>query len=156
WSGSQTRRIHQAGGSEVMRVQTVALITALGVIAAYVPASAHHSFAIEYDATKPIQGTGVIMKVEWTNPHMHIYIDETAADGTARHWNLELGSVNSATRRGWKPSDLKGGTKIGFKGYAGREVRTRAAIDLITLPDGRTFKGASTAPDAPESLRNQQ
>jgi uncharacterized protein DUF6152 len=139
-----------------MRPQIVTLVTAFAIIAAFVSVSAHHSFAIEYDAQKPIEGTGVITKVEWTNPHMHIYIDETAADGTITHWNLELGSVNSVTRRGWKPSDLKAGTKIGFKGYAGREVRTRAAIDVITLPDGRVFKGASTAPDAPASLREPQ
>jgi len=134
-----------------MRIRLVALITGLGIIAVCAPALAHHSFAIEYDKEKPIEGTGVISKVEWTNPHMHIYVDVTEPDGSVTTWNLELGSVNSVTRRGWKPSDLKAGTKIGFKGYAGQKVRTRAAIDMISLPDGRTFKGASTAPDAPPS-----
>ena len=134
-----------------MRIRLVALIAGLGIIAVCAPALAHHSFAIEYDKEKPIEGTGVISKVEWTNPHMHIYVDVTEPDGSVTTWNLELGSVNSVTRRGWKPSDLKAGTRIGFKGYAGQKVRTRAAIDMISLPDGRTFKGASTAPDAPPS-----
>jgi hypothetical protein len=132
-----------------MSVRLVALIGGLSTVAVCAPALAHHSFAIEYDKEKPIEGTGVISKVEWTNPHMRVYIDVTEPDGSITTWNLEMGSPNSIVRRGWKPSDLKPGTKIGFKGYAGREIRTRAAIDVITLPDGRSFKGASTAPDAP-------
>ena len=134
-----------------MRARFVALIAGLGVAAVCAPAFAHHSFAIEYDKEKPIEGTGVISKVEWTNPHMRVYVDVTEPDGSVTTWNLEMGSVNSITRRGWKPSDLKPGIKISFKGYAGQKVRTRAAIDVITLPDGRIFKGASTAPDAPPS-----
>ncbi len=133
-----------------MRAHLVVLITGLSVMAMCAPAVAHHSFAIEYDKEKPIEGTGVIQKVEWTNPHMRVYIDVTEPDGSITTWNLEMGSPNSVVRRGWKPSDLKPGIKISFKGYAGREIRTRAAIDVITLPDGRSFKGASTAPDAPK------
>jgi hypothetical protein len=131
-----------------MKRYVVALIIGLGTAVA-APAFAHHSFAIEYDKEKPIEGTGVISKVEWTNPHMHVYVDVADPDGSVTTWNLEMGSVNSIVRRGWKPSDLKPGTEISFKGYAGREVRTRAAIDVISLPDGRSFKGALTAPDAP-------
>jgi Family of unknown function (DUF6152) len=134
-----------------MRAKLVALITGLAVVAVCAPVLAHHSFAIEYDAEKPIEGTGVISKVEWTNPHMRVYVDVTEPDGSVTTWNLEMGSPNSIIRRGWKPSDLKAGTKISFKGYAGRQVRTRAAINVITLPDGRSFKGASSAPDAPSN-----
>jgi len=133
-----------------MKRYVVALIIGLGTAMA-VPALAHHSFAIEYDAEKPIEGTGVISKVEWTNPHMRVYVDVTEPDGSVTTWNLEMGSPNSIIRRGWKPSDLKAGTKISFKGYAGRQIRTRAAINVITLPDGRSFKGASSAPDAPSN-----
>jgi hypothetical protein len=132
-----------------MRAQLVALIAGLGLAVICAPALAHHSFAIEYDAQQPIEAAGVISKVEWTNPHMRVYVDVTEPDGTVTAWNLEMGSPNSILRRGWKPSDLKAGSKITFKGYAGRQVRTRAAITAITLADGRTFKGASTAPDAP-------
>jgi hypothetical protein len=134
-----------------MRAHLIALIAGLAVVAVCSAALAHHSFAIEYDGTKPIEGTGIIQKVEWTNPHMRIYIDVTEPDGSVTTWNLEMGSVNSIQRRGWKSSDLKAGLKVSFKGYAGRQVRTRAAIDVITLPDGRVFKGASAAPDAPPS-----
>ena len=132
-----------------MRVTLVAILTGLGIVAVCAPLLAHHSFAIEYDQTKPIEGTGFISKVEWTNPHMRVYVDVAEPDGAVTTWNLEMGSVNSILRRGWKPSDLKAGIKVSFKGYAGTKVRTRGAISLITLPDGRSFKGASTTPDPP-------
>ena len=111
------------------------------------PALAHHSFAVEYDKEKPVEGTGVISRVDWTNPHMRVYVDCTDAKGVVTTWNLELGSPNSVIRRGWKPADLKQGAKISFKGFGGRKVLTRAAADVLTLADGRSFTGASGAPD---------
>lgn len=115
------------------------------------PGLAHHSFEVEYDARKPVEGTGVIAKVEWTNPHMRIYIDVTDDKGVVTTWNLELGSPNSVLRRGWTRADLKVGEKVTFKGYGGRKILTRAVADAITLADGRAFTGASGAPDAPRA-----
>jgi hypothetical protein len=122
---------------------------ALGVFGLVAPALAHHSFEVEYDPRKPVEGTGVIQKVEWTNPHMRIYIDVTDAQGVVTTWNLELGSPNSVLRRGWTRADLKPGEKVSFRGYGGRKILTRAAADAITLADGRSFAGASGAPNAP-------
>ena len=125
------------------------LVSAAGIFCVTVPVVAHHSFAVEYDASHPVSGTGVISKVEWTNPHMRVYVDVTDEKGTVTTWNLELGSPNSVVRRGWKPADLKPGEKITFKGYGGRSVLTRAAADTLTLADGRSFTGAAGSPDAP-------
>src|SRR5687768_18079979 len=86
-----------------MNLKLAALIIG-GVVAVAAPALAHHSFAVEYDPKKPVEGTGVISKVEWTNPHMRIYIDVKEPSGTVTTWNLELGAVNSVLRRGWKPA----------------------------------------------------
>jgi len=133
-----------------MKSRFAAVITGMALTGICSPVLAHHSFAVEYDPNKPVSGTGVISKVEWTNPHMRVYVDVTESSGMTT-WNLELGAVNSVLRRGWKPADLKVGEKISFKGYGGRKILTRAAADSLTLADGRSFTGASGAPDGPGS-----
>jgi len=133
-----------------MKSRFAAVITGIALTGICSPVLAHHSFAVEYDPNKPVSGTGVISKVEWTNPHMRVYVDVTESSGVTT-WNLELGAVNSVLRRGWKPADLKVGEKISFKGYGGRKILTRAAADSLTLADGRSFTGASGAPDGPGS-----
>ena len=130
------------------------VIAALAVALMGVPLSAHHSFAVEYDIKKPVAFSGVVTKVEWTNPHMRVYVDVTDAAGKVTNWNLELGSPNSIVRKGWGKDDLKAGDKVNFKAYGGREILTRACMDTITLADGRSlFVGAAPgspgAPDAP-------
>jgi hypothetical protein len=126
-----------------------ALVAGLGLLCGAAPVVAHHSFAVEYDANKPVEGTGVVAKVEWTNPHMRVYVDVVDEKGVVTNWNLELGSPNSVLRRGWTRNDIKAGDKIGFKGFGGRTVLTRAVADSITLADGRSFSGASGAPGNP-------
>jgi hypothetical protein len=140
---SRTRSVNSVRPTRVVLVAAVALLFAPAV-------RAHHSFAVEYDADKPVEGTGIISKVEWTNPHMRIYVDVTDDKGVVTTWNLELGSPNSVVRRGWTRKDIKPGDKISFKGYGGRTILTRSVADSITLPDGRSFAGASGAPDAPK------
>ena len=132
-----------------MRTKLGVLVAGLGLFCSAPPAVAHHSFAAEYDVDKPIEGTGVVSKVEWTNPHMRIYVDVADANGVLTTWNLELGSPNTIVRRGWTRSDIKPGDKISFKGFGGKTVLTRSVADSITLPDGRSFGGASGAPDTP-------
>ncbi len=130
-------------------MKTAVLFAGLAIGAVSAPVLAHHSFAVEYDPKKPVEGTGVISKVEWTNPHMRVYVDVTEPNGTVTTWNLELGAVNSVLRRGWKPADLKTGSGITFKGFGGRKILTRAVADSLMLADGRSFTGASGAPDSP-------
>ena len=131
-----------------MRTQVGVLVAALAVACLGVPVTAHHSFAVEYDVKKPVAFSGVVTKVEWTNPHMRVYVDATDAAGVVTSWNLELGSPNSIVRKGWGKDDLKVGDKVNIKAYGGREILTRACMDTITLADGRSlFVG--TAPGAP-------
>lgn len=121
---------------------------AFALVGLIVPVAAHHSFEVEYDRNKPVDAAGVVSKVEWTNPHMRVYVDVADEKGVVTTWNLELGSPNSILRRGWTKNDLKTGDKISFKAYGGRKVLTRAVADAITLGDGRPFTGASGVPDA--------
>ena len=130
-----------------MQTRFVMLVAGLGLCCLAAPAFAHHSFSGEYDEEKPVEGTGVVTKVEWTNPHMRVYVDVTDANGVVTTWNLELGSPNSVLRRGWLRSDLKPGDQISFTGYGGKAVLTRSVADSITLADGSPFTGARGAPE---------
>ena len=123
------------------------LAAAVAIVGLTPPVVAHHGFDVEYDRNKPVEAMGVISKVEWTNPHMRVYVDVTDEQRVVTTWNLELGSPNSVLRRGWTRADLKVGDKVTFKAYGGRKVLTRAVADAITLPDGRAFTGASGAPN---------
>ena len=122
------------------------LVAGLGLLCLAAPLAAHHSWTADYDGGKPVTVKGVVSKVEWTNPHMRVYVDVTDAKGTVTTWNLELGSPNSVLRRGWTRSDLKTGDRISFKGFGGRVVLTRSVADAITLADGRPFTGAAGTP----------
>ena len=126
-----------------------ALAAGLGVFGLAAPLVAHHAFDTEYDPKKKVDLAGVVSKVEWTNPHMRVYVDVTDPKGGTTTWNLELGSPNSVLRRGWTKADIRPGEKVKFTAFSGRVVESRAAADSITLSDGRAFTGASGAPDAP-------
>ena len=133
-----------------MRTNLGLLLGGLGLLCQTVPVSAHHGFDTEYDKDKVIKGTGVVSKVEWTNPHMHVYIDVTDASGKVITYNLELTSPNAIQRQGWNKNDLLAGEKVTFAGRAGRVVESRGALDSlvkVSAPKQEIFKG-----DRPDEL----
>ena len=124
------------------------LAAVLLVLAQAGSASAHHSFAAEYDARKPATFTGVATKVQWTNPHVHFFLDVKDASGATTEWEFTMGAVNGLFRRGWTKELLKPGDTITVDGYLARDGSRLANARVVTLADGRKMSGG-TAADAP-------
>jgi Family of unknown function (DUF6152) len=113
-------------------------------LASGLPAPAHHSAAAEFDSTKKIDLTGVVTKVEWTNPHAHFYIDVKDPGGNAANWNLELASPNVLIRNGWKRNSIKPGDMVSVTGIRAKDSSNYGSASVITFPDGHklTFLAA--------------
>src|ERR1017187_9394816 len=92
------------------------LIIGAGLLMSALPAFAHHSFAAEYDAAKPVDFKGVVTKVEWTNPHARFYVDVKDANGNVTNWNFELPSPTVPSRKGCPRHSLKEGDVISVQG----------------------------------------
>lgn len=122
-----------------------------GLIAASIPAIAHHAFSAEFDAAKPIEVKGVVTKFELVNPHSWLYVDVKAADGTVTNWGFEFGAPYNLKEKGITKSTLTAGTEITVKGYQAKNGKNFAYATVTTLADGRSVKtgGAADAPVAP-------
>ena len=113
-------------------------------------ASAHHSFAAEYDEKKVVIVSGLVTKFEWTNPHALLYLDGKDAEGRAGSWKFEMGSPGGLEIRGWKRTDLKNGDEITEDGYASKDGRNVANVRTVKLADGRKlFGGFQSTPGNP-------
>jgi hypothetical protein len=124
-----------------------AFLIIMAGLAATVPASAHHSFAAQYDANKPVTLTGKVTKVEWTNPHARFYMDVKGDDGKVVNWNLELASPNVLKRAGWSSTSLKQGDQVTIEGSLARSGANMANARTVVLANGqRVFaRGTSDA-----------
>jgi hypothetical protein len=117
-------------------------------------ASAHHSFAAEFDASKPVQLRGTVVRVEWINPHTWIHIDVKEPDGTATRWMIEGGTPNTLLRRGLTKASVPEGTEILVDGYKAKNGSNRANGRDLTFPDGRKLFMGSSGTGAPRDGRD--
>ena len=109
------------------------------------PVAAHHAFAAEFDADRPVDFTGRVTRVEWVNPHVWIHIDVELDDGTTEEWAFEGGTPNTLFRRGFTRRSLEAGTEVHVDGYQAKDGTNRAnGRDITLLSDGtRLFLGSS-------------
>lgn len=113
---------------------------------------AHHAFAAEFDAKKPVHFEGTVTKMEWVNPHVWLHIDVKKPDGTVENWAFEAGTPNVLFRRGFTKQSLLPGTKVVVDGYQAKDGLKRANGRDLTFSDGRKMFLGSSGTGAPYEL----
>jgi len=130
-----------------MRKAFFVLFAAVVLLSVTVPLFAHHAFAAEFDAAKPVKFKGTVTKMEWINPHAWIHIDVKGEDGKVTAWMIEAAAPNALLRRGWTKSSLPVGTEIMVEGYQAKDGANRANGSIITFTDGKKLFVGSSAGD---------
>lgn len=123
-----------------------AILLAASISTAF--AAAHHSFAGQYDASKPVTLKGVVTKMEWMNPHSRFYVEVKDEAGRIVIWNVELASPNVLLRQGWTRDALKAGDQVTVEGSKARDGSDMANAQRVTLADGRRVFAGSSGGDA--------
>jgi hypothetical protein len=135
-----------------MRTRLFTVLAGAALVASFasVQVIAHHSFAAEFDAKRPVKLRGTVTKMEWINPHSWIHIDVKTADGKIEKWMVEGGAPNALLRRGWNKRSLPEGTEILVEGFQAKDGSTRANGRDITFPDGKKLFVGSSGIGAPD------
>jgi Family of unknown function (DUF6152) len=133
-----------------MRASLVVLLVCLGLT----PVRAHHAFAAEFDADKPVKLQGTVTKMEWINPHTWIHIDVKTPNGKVESWMIEGGPPNALSRRGFTRDSLPVGTEILVEGFQAKDRSLRANGRDLTLADGRKLFVGSSGTGAPKDGRD--
>ncbi len=132
-----------------MRTKRAVAVAGIGLLLSVGSVSAHHSFAAEFDAKRPVKLRGTITRMEWIDPHAWIHIDVEGPDGKAVNWMIEAGTPNALFRRGFTKDSLVPGTEILVDGYLSKDGSNRANGRDVTLPDGRKLFLGSSGTGAP-------
>ena len=133
-----------------MRTKLAVILAGAGLLLAAVPVWAHHAFAAEFDAKRPVHFNGTVTRMEWINPHAWMHIDVKNPDGSVTNWMIEAGTPNTLFRRGFTKESLAVGTAVVVDGYQAKDGSNRANGRDVTLPDGRKLFLGSNGTGAPE------
>jgi hypothetical protein len=133
-----------------MRWRWLSSLAIAGVLAGGTSALAHHSFAAEFDITKPVTLAGTVTKIEWTNPHAYLFVDVAdAKTGAVTNWEIEMGSPNGLTRLGWTRTMLKPGDAVTIEGSQGRNKANLANARSVVMTATGKKLGAASSEAAP-------
>ena len=122
-----------------------------GIFLGALPLSAHHAFAAEFDAKKPVRLEGKVTQMEWINPHAWIHIDVVGPDGKVTNWMVECGPPGSLAASRVHEKSLEIGTEVVALGYQAKDGGVRANASIITFKDGRRLFAGGSNPDLPEN-----
>ena len=135
-----------------LKLTVVVISVGLFFAGTAVSVRAHHAFAAEFDAKKPVHFEGTVTKMEWTNPHVWLHMDVKKPDGAVENWAFEAGTPNVLFRRGFTKESLLPGTKVIVEGYQAKNGLKRANGRDLTFPDGRKLFLGSSGTGAPYEL----
>jgi len=129
--------------TKIMRLAQPLLVLLLGAAAAV--SYAHHSFAAQYDSNKPVKMHGVVTRVEWTNPHVYIFIDVTGKGDKVTNWGFEMGPPHMLQKAGWKKNSLTIGELVDIEGWLARDGSNHANARRVTRTSTGEVLGAASS-----------
>ena len=133
-----------------MKIKAAVVVVGVGLLLAGRAVAAHHAFAAEFDAAKPIKLTGAVTRLDWTNPHAWIYVDVKDDTGKVVNWGFELASPNGLMRTGWTRFSLKPGDVVTVEGTRAKNGSNHANAEVVTLANtGRRLFAGSSQPQQP-------